>query len=60
MGNTPLHSAIREEMDVEALRAIIRAYPDALHMKTTYEDTPLHLVSLLFVSLNVDITIIIY
>ena len=47
-------------MDVEALRAIIRAYPDALHMKTTYEDTPLHLVSLPFVSLNVDITIITY
>ncbi|GAX11302.1 hypothetical protein FisN_15Lh231 [Fistulifera solaris] len=46
MGNTPLHSAIREEMDVEALRAIIRAYPDALHMKTTYDDTPLHLAVL--------------
>lgn len=46
MGNTPLHSAIREEVDVEVLRAIIRAYPDALHMKTTYEDTPLHLACL--------------
>ncbi len=46
MGNTPLHSAVREETDVEALRAIIRAYPEALHMKTTYEDTPLHLACL--------------
>ena len=37
---------MREETDLDALRAIIRAYPDALHMKTTYEDTPLHLACL--------------
>lgn len=43
MGNTPLHSAMREETNVEVLRALIRAYPEALHMKTTYDDTPLHL-----------------
>jgi hypothetical protein len=46
MGNTPLHSAMREETDVESLRAIIRAYPEALHMKTSYDDTPLHLACL--------------
>lgn len=46
MGNTPLHSAMREETDLEALRAIIRAYPGALYMKTTYDDTPLHLACL--------------
>lgn len=50
MGNTPLHSAIREEVDVDALRAIIRAYPDALNLKTTYGDTPLHLTLLRRVS----------
>ena len=43
MGNTPLHSAIRQETDIKALRCLIRAYPDALRMKTTYGDTPLHL-----------------
>lgn len=43
MGNTPLHSAMREETDIEALRCLIRAYPDALNMKTSYGDTPLHL-----------------
>ncbi|CAB9497995.1 ankyrin 3, node of Ranvier (ankyrin G) [Seminavis robusta] len=42
-GNTPLHSAMREETDIEALRCLIRAFPDALHMKTSYGDTPLHL-----------------
>lgn len=42
-GNTPLHSAMREETDIEALRCLIRAYPDALIHKTTYGDTPLHL-----------------
>jgi ankyrin repeat protein len=42
-GNTPLHSAMREETDIDALRCLIRAYPDALHMKTNYGDTPLHL-----------------
>jgi hypothetical protein len=46
MGYTPLHSAIREGTDLEALQAIIRAYPDALHMRTTYGDTPLHLACL--------------
>lgn len=46
MGNTPLHSAIREETDLNVLRAIIRAYPEALNMKTSYDDTPLHLACL--------------
>lgn len=46
MGNTPLHSAIRLETKVEALLALIKAYPDALHMKTMYDDTPLHLACL--------------
>ena len=44
-GNTPLHSSMREETDIEALRCLIRAYPDALCMKTTYGDTPLHLAT---------------
>jgi len=44
-GNTPLHSAMREETDIEALRCLIRAYPDALSMKTLYGDTPLHLAT---------------
>lgn len=34
---------MREETDLEALRCLIRAYPDALNMKTAYGDTPLHL-----------------
>jgi hypothetical protein len=42
-GNTPLHSAVREETGVEALRALICAYPEALRMKTIFDDTPLHL-----------------
>ena len=46
MRNTPLHSAIRKETNAEALRALIRAYPDALHIKTIYDDTPLHLACL--------------
>ena len=41
--NTPLHSAIREETDIEALKCLIRAFPDALRMKTAYGDSPLHL-----------------
>lgn len=45
-GNTPLHSVMREETNVEVLRALIHAYPDALHMRTLYEDTPLSLACL--------------
>jgi hypothetical protein len=43
MGNTPLHSFIRRETDLESLRALLRAYPDALYTRTMYDDTPLHL-----------------
>jgi ankyrin repeat protein len=46
MGNTPLHYAMREETNVEAVQALIRAFPEALHMKTIYGDTPLHLACL--------------
>jgi hypothetical protein len=42
-GNSPLHSAMREEMDVATLKCLIRALPDALHLKTIYGDSPLHL-----------------
>jgi hypothetical protein len=42
-GNTPLHSAMREDTDVESLKSLIRAFPDALHSKTIYGDSPLHL-----------------
>lgn len=42
-GNTPLHSAMREDMDVAPLKCLIRAFPDALHSKTIYGDSPLHL-----------------
>ena len=45
-GNTPLHSAMREATDVPALRALIHAFPEALLMRTEYEDTPLHLACL--------------
>ena len=43
LGNTPLHSAMREETNVEALLALIQAFPGALHIKTTYNDMPIHL-----------------
>jgi hypothetical protein len=43
VGNTPLHSSIRFGLEIEALRCLIRAYPDALKMKTSYGDFPLHL-----------------
>ncbi|GKY91763.1 hypothetical protein MPSEU_000148000 [Mayamaea pseudoterrestris] len=43
MGNTPLHSAMQQDASVAFLEAVIRAYPEALHMKTIYDDTPLHL-----------------
>jgi hypothetical protein len=43
LGNTPLHSAMREDTTIDFLEALIRAYPEALHMKTIYDDTPLHL-----------------
>jgi len=42
-GHTPLHSASREGTNVAAIRSLIRAFPDALRLKTTYGDTPLHL-----------------
>ncbi len=42
-GNTPLHSAMREDMDLVTLKCLIRALPDALHSKTIYGDSPLHL-----------------
>mmetsp|Transcript_6342 Transcript_6342/g.16020 ORF Transcript_6342/g.16020 Transcript_6342/m.16020 type:complete len:1440 (+) Transcript_6342:308-4627(+) len=41
--NTPLHSAMREDTNVTALRALVRALPHALHSKTLYGDSPLHL-----------------
>jgi hypothetical protein len=46
MGNTPLHSAMRIETDAKALQALIDAFPEALHMTTIYDDTPLHLACL--------------
>ena len=42
-GHTPLHSASRDGTDVDAIQSLIRAYPEALHLKTVYGDTPLHL-----------------
>lgn len=42
-GHTPLHSACREGTSAAAIRSLIRAFPDALHLKTSYGDTPLHL-----------------
>jgi hypothetical protein len=45
-GNTPLHSAMREDTDVATLKCLIRALPDALHLKTVYGDSPLHLACL--------------
>jgi hypothetical protein len=43
---TPLHSAMRNETPIDAVAALIRAYPEALHTKTMYGDTPLHLACL--------------
>ncbi len=45
-GNTPLHSAMRKDVDVASLRCLIRASPDALRCRTTYGDLPLHLACL--------------
>ena len=45
-GNTPLHSAMRKDIDVTSLRCLIRASPDALRCRTTYGDLPLHLACL--------------
>lgn len=53
-GNTPLHSAIRYGTTVEALHALIHAYPEALDLKTEYDDTVLHLACLR----NVDADVI--
>ena len=45
-GHTLLHSASRDGTDVAAIQSLIRAYPDALYLKTAYGDTPLHLACL--------------
>lgn len=45
-GNTPLHSAMRKDVDVTSLRCLIRAFPDALLSRTIYGDLPLHLACL--------------
>jgi len=45
-GNTPLHSAMREDVDLATLKCLIRAFPDALQLKTVYGDSPLHLACL--------------
>jgi hypothetical protein len=42
-GNTPIHSAMREDINLDTLKCLIRALPDALHLKTIYGDSPLHL-----------------
>lgn len=42
-GNTPLHSAMRKDIDLATIKCLIRAFPDALYAKTIYGDTPLHL-----------------
>lgn len=52
-GHTPLHSACREGTDIAAIQSLIRAYPDALYVKTVYGDTPLHLAVLR--KANVDV-----
>jgi hypothetical protein len=46
MGNTPLHTVMRDDVDVRTLDALIRVYPEALHVKNMYDDTPLHLACL--------------
>lgn len=43
VGNTPLHSALREDIQPSTLQCLIRSSPDALNGKTIYGDTPLHL-----------------
>mmetsp|Transcript_15011 Transcript_15011/g.34801 ORF Transcript_15011/g.34801 Transcript_15011/m.34801 type:complete len:1189 (+) Transcript_15011:85-3651(+) len=45
-GNTPLHLAMRKDVDVSSLRCLIRASPDALRCRTAYGDLPLHLACL--------------
>jgi hypothetical protein len=42
-GNTPLHSAMRKDIELVTVKCLIRAFPDALHSTTIYGDTPLHL-----------------
>jgi ankyrin repeat protein len=42
-GHAPLHSASRDGTDFDAIQSLIQAYPEALHLKTVYGDTPLHL-----------------
>eukprot|EP00980_Cylindrotheca_fusiformis_P022957 scaffold9951_cov146-Cylindrotheca_fusiformis.AAC.1 len=42
-GNTPLHSAMRKDIDLGTVKCLIRAFPDALYSTTIYGDTPLHL-----------------
>ena len=42
-GNTALHSAMREDTDIDTVQCLIRSFPDAVHLKTIYGDSPLHL-----------------
>jgi ankyrin repeat protein len=52
-GHTPLHSAAREGTSMEAIQALVRAYPDAMYLKTQYGDSPLHLACLRGASVEV-------
>ncbi len=52
-GHAPLHSASRDGTDVDAIHSLIRAFPQALHLKTIYGDTPLHLSILRRASVHV-------
>lgn len=45
-GHTPLHSAMRKDIDLQSLRCLIRASPDALRCRTADGDLPLHLACL--------------
>jgi len=45
-GNTPLHSAMRPDINVSSLKCLIRASPDAIRFKTANGDSPLHLACL--------------
>jgi hypothetical protein len=45
-GNTPLHSAMRPDINISSLKCLIRASPDAIRSKTMNGDSPLHLACL--------------
>ncbi|OEU21681.1 ankyrin [Fragilariopsis cylindrus CCMP1102] len=45
-GNTPLHSAMRPDINISSLKCLIRASPDAIRSKTMDGDSPLHLACL--------------